>query len=97
MAKFLQIVNGIPKLVEFNVDIYDESVTIGGGGLAANTPYTLPLGRTYTSTELEVYLNNIRLEDTADYTFVGALPNRTQVSFTFALVSGDVLRFRIDR
>lgn len=96
--KKLELVNGVPKMVVEAglVTIYDQSTTIGSGGLTTGSPLTLPSSQTYDSEELEVYVNNIRLEDTVDYNYVGTAP-RTQVSFTFDLEENDVVRFRIDR
>lgn len=97
MAQFLQLVNGIPRMVTTSdsLTIYDESVTIGAGGLSTGSPLSLPSAQTYDSEELEVYLNSQRLDYT-DYTFEGIVP-RTQVSFTFDLLENDVIRFRVDR
>lgn len=77
--------------------IYDENVTVGGGGLTTGVALTLPESQTYNSEELEVYLNNVRLTPILDYNYVGASPPRTQVSFTFDLLANEVVRFRIDR
>lgn len=95
-GNFLKLVNGRPVSASTDVTIYDESTVIGGGGLSSGTPLTLPAAQTYTSLELEVYLNGQRLEDVVDYNFV-ASPPRTQVTFTFDLVQNDLVRFRIDR
>lgn len=98
MAKFLQLVNGVPRMVSesSSLTIYDQSVTIGAGGLATGAPLTLPNSQTYTDYELEVYFNGQRVEDSLDYNFVGVAP-RTQITFTFDLVQGDIVRLRIDR
>jgi len=98
MAKFLQLVNGVPKMVSesSSLTIYDQSVTIGVGGIATGAPLTLPLSQTYTDYELEVYFNGQRIDDSLDYNFV-SVPPRTQITFTFDLVQGDVIRYRIDR
>lgn len=97
MAKTLTLVNGIPRLVEqADVTIYDETLTIGVGGLTTGSPLTLPSSQTYTNEELEVYFNNTRLDVTLDYAYVGPIPH-TQVTFTFDLDEDDVIRFRIDR
>ena len=105
MAKFLRLVNGIPKMQEESggVAIYDESIEIKvsgasgdnelNGPITAGTPVTLPLRKTYTSDELEVYLNGDRLTNIFDY----AHNSTTTVTFTFELIAGDLLRFRIDR
>jgi len=95
MSKRLQLVNGIPRMVSINENIYDETEVIGVGGLATGSPLTLPNSQTYLDAELEVYLNNIRLEDAIDYNYVGVAP-RTQVSFTFDLEENDAIRFRIE-
>lgn len=104
MAKKLALVSGIPRMVEESGSptIYDETVTIVSSGAGANemngpvtagNPVTLPSGKTYTSDELEVYLDGERLIPVFDYTHASS----TTVSFTFELVVGDRLRFRIDR
>lgn len=96
MAK-LALVNGIPRMVAEAgaTTIYDET-TVLEAGVSTGVPVTLPASGSYNSEELEVWLNNIRLESVVDYNYEGS-PARTQVSFTFDLVVGDSLRFRIDR
>lgn len=104
MAKKLALVNGIPRMVEESASptIYDETlkvVTSGAGAgeingpITAGTFVTLPDSKTYTSDELEVYLDGDRLKKVFDYNF----ENSTNVSFTFELIVGDVVRMRIDR
>jgi hypothetical protein len=96
MAKFLQLISGVPRMVEVTDPvIYDEGVAVEAP-VSAGTNISLPGGQTYTSEELEVYLNGTRLESVLDYTYVGS-PPRTQIQFTFDLVDGDYYRFRIDR
>lgn len=96
MAK-LALVNGFARMaVEAGAPtIYDQESTIGST-LTTGSSLTLPASQTYTADELEVYINNIRLTRVADYNFVGSAP-RSQVNFTFDLVVGDKVRFRIDR
>ena len=107
MGKFLRLVNGIPRSVDEAgaVTIYDESLTVVSSGAGAGeingpistgTPITLPSSQTYEDDELEVYLNGQRVEAVKDYNYEGSTP-RTQISFTFDIVVGDVMRFRIDR
>lgn len=106
MANFLALVNGVPRMVPgTGVDIYDQSLIVVGsspgagqilGPVIAGTPVTLPASQTYSSIELQVYLNGDRLEAVFDYTYVGSIP-RTQISFTFDLVVDDRIDFRIDR
>lgn len=97
MAKFLRISNGVPRMFEefSSVSIYDQIIAYVST-VTTGTAVTLPLSQTYTSGELEVYLNGVRLESVFDYNYISS-PPRTQVSFTFDLISGDELRFRIDR
>jgi len=97
MAK-LALINGIPRMTAESASpvIYDETYTAGPGGVTTGTPVTLPSSATYEGLELEVWWNGQRLEDVADYSYVGSIP-RTQVSFTFDLLQGDAIRFRIDR
>lgn len=99
MGRFLRISNGAARSFDESSSptIYDQNSTIGGGGLTTGTPLTLPSSQTYDSSELEVYLNNVRLTPVLDYNYVGASPPRTQVSFTFDLLATEVVRFRIDR
>ena len=66
------------------------------GPITTGTPITLPSSQTYESDELEVYINGMRVESLIDYNYVGSIP-RTQVSFTFDIIVGDIIRFRIDR
>ena len=98
MGRFLRIYNGVARSFDeaSSISIYDQSVTILGGGLSTGLPLTLPTSQTYSNIELEVYLNGVRLEPIADYSYVGSIP-RTQISFTFDLIATDVIRFRIDR
>jgi len=100
MAKKLALVNGIPRMVEetASVTIYDQTYTVVSD-IVTGVPVTLPGGGTYTSEELEVRLNGIRMDSGIDYNFTGS-PPRTQVVFTFDLVGGanpDKINFRVDR
>lgn len=99
MAKFLRLNAGVLRSFDEsgNTVIYDQNSTIGGGGLTTGVALTLPSSQTYNSSELEVYLNNVRLTPVLDYNYVGASAPRTQVSFTFDLLVNEVVRFRIDR
>ena len=71
--------------------IYDQVVT--GSNITAGTAITLPLSKTYSDSETEVYLNGQLLENIIDYLYVGIVP-RTQITLTFDLYSIDRLRFR---
>ncbi len=103
MAK-LELVNALPRMTAESASpaIYDETLVVVSGGagageingpISAGTPVTLPSAKTYSSDELEVYLDGDRLKSVFDYTF----DSSTTVAFTFELVVGDVIRFRIDR
>ena len=108
MGKVLRLINGIARHVDESASptIYDDYIDIvesGASGenqlngpITAGTSITLPNSGTYDSANLEVYLNDIRLEDIEDYTYVGTTP-RTQVQFTFELTVLDRIRFRVDR
>jgi len=108
MGKFLRLVNGVPKMMDESaggVTIYDTNIDIvsgtpGAGELqgpiSAGTPITLPDSKTYEDDELEIYVRNMRVDAVYDYAYEGDVP-RTQISFTFDLEVGDVIRFRIDR
>lgn len=97
MAKKLTLVNGLPRMVDESASptIYDETFSVGAT-ISTGTPVTLPNSGTYSDEELEVRLNGVRMDSGSDYSFVGS-PPRTQVTFTFDLVDGDVLNFRVDR
>ena len=107
MGNFLRLVQGRPRSFAegSSVTIYDQSLTVVPSGAGANqingpvtagTSVTLPSAQTYASAELQIYLNGDRLESVFDYTYVGS-PPRTQVQFTFDMVVGDRIDFRIDR
>lgn len=97
MGNFLRLQNGVPRSAaeSGSTTIYDVSVDVASP-ITSGTSVTLPSSQTYTSAELEVYLNDIRLEAVLDYTYVGS-PPRTQIQFNLDLVVGDHYRFRIDR
>lgn len=107
MAKFLQIVNGIPKMVEETAPpaIYDEYLLVVGsspgpneilGPVAPSTNITLPASGTYNGEELLVDLNGVSMENGYDFNFVGS-PPRTQISFNFQLDIGDRIYIRKHR
>jgi hypothetical protein len=97
MGRVLRIINGVARQVDESAapTIYDEIINVGST-ITAGTSVTLPASGTYNSAELEVYLNGQRLAVTEDYAYVGS-PARTQVQFTFDLLAGDKVRFRVDR
>ena len=96
MAK-LALVNGIPRMVAeaSSVTIYDQTYDVVSS-ITTGVSVTLPSSGTYTGEELEIRLNGVRMDSGIDYNFVGS-PPRTQVAFTFDLVIGDQLNFRVDR
>ena len=108
MANVLSLVNGIPRTIQVSETspvIYDQTITVVESSPGANeilgpvttgTDITLPNSQTYEGLELEVWLNGQRLEDSFDYNYIGSIP-RTDLEFTFDLVVGDEIRFRIDR
>lgn len=97
MGKFLRLSNGVARHFDeaSSPTIYDQPYAVNST-ITTGTPVTLPASGTYDSAELQVYLNGVRLTPTEDYTYVGTVP-RTQVSFTFDLMTGDEVRFYIDR
>lgn len=97
MGRFLRLSNGVPRSFDeaSSIPIYDESLVLESA-VTTGSNFTLPESGEYTADELEVYLNGQRLEQLVDYNYVGS-PPRTQVAFTFDLVVGDTVRFRIDR
>ena len=104
MAKKLELVNGIPRMTEESASpvIYDETLLVVSSGagpgevdgpITAGNAVTLPSSKTYTAEELEVYLGTDRLTEVFDYNH----DSTTTVTFTFEMIVGDVIRFRIDR
>ena len=104
MGSFTRIVNGVLRSFQESnsLTIYDQPLLVVASGattgqvngpITTGSPVTLPLGKTYTAYELEVYLNGQRLEDSIDYAFNSS----TTVVFTFDIIVGDLIRFRIDR
>jgi hypothetical protein len=96
----------IDREVTDTPSIYDQSVNVvqDGAGVGqvnkanaqSGDAITLPSSKTYDDTELEVWVNGMRMQDIFDYNYVGVSP-RTQIAFTFNLQVGDTIRFRIDR
>lgn len=107
MAKFLRLSNGVARSFDeaLSTAIYDESLTVVAsspganeiiGPINAGVDITLPNGGTYESAELQVNLNGQELQPVLDYNYTGA-GTRTQVSFTFQILVGDIIDFRVDR
>jgi hypothetical protein len=92
MARYVTIVDGVPRLaVDPGVALYDQSYSVVAP-ITSGTAITLPASETYTGAELQVFLNGQLLDDTFDFNWVGS-PPRTQITMTFDLVIGDVVRF----
>lgn len=101
----LQLVDGIPRTQPDPgalPTIYDETLLVVAsspgtgeilGPITTGTPITLPDSKIYSGDELEVYLDGNRLVPVLDYNY----DSSTQVSFTFQLMVGDLIRFRVDR
>ncbi len=109
MAKKLALTNGLPRMVDESSapTIYDDYLTVVASGASGSNEIneadaetgdniTLPNSGSYEADELEVYLNTNRMHDVFDYNYVGS-GTRTQITMTFGLVAGDVIRFRVDR
>lgn len=92
--------------------IYDSSVTVvtsgGNGSTTLNGPITsgtaisLPSSGSYTLNvnsvpNVNIFLNGDRVESVIDWNTSGAGPTYTAVQFTFDLVVGDRIDFRIER
>jgi len=94
---FLALVNGFPRSQAANVyvPVYDQRYTVASP-ITSGTAVTLPASGSYVGAELQVYFNGQRLEPSADYNYVGS-GTKTQVTFTFNLVVGDLVDFRVDR
>ena len=104
MAKKMELIAGIPRMTDESASptIYDQTLKVVAaapgageilGPITAGTPVTLPSGKTYTANELEVYLDGDRLKPVFDYNHASS----TTVTFTFQIIVGDVIRFRVDR
>ena len=75
--------------------IYDQTYSVGST-ITTGTAITLPASGTYSSAELEVYLNGQVMSPTTDYAYVGSIP-RTQITLTFDAIAGDLIRFKVMR
>ena len=99
MGRFLRISNGMMRSFDeaATAAIYDQTYTVAPGGLAANTPISLPNSQTYaTDGSLKVFLNGTYVNaGNVDYSYVGSGPTYTQIQFPFALLAGELVRFRI--
>ena len=109
MAKFLRLINGIPRMLEesaSSITTYDDYIDVVASGASndneinvadasAGMNITLPNGGTYSGIELKVYLNGTILEDVFDYAYVGS-GTRTAVNFTFDLEVDDRIKFRLE-
>lgn len=74
---------------------YDETWTLASP-VTSGTAITLPNSGSYIGEEIEVFVNNIPQDSYVDFNFVGT-GTRTQISFTYPLRTGDVLRVRINK
>jgi hypothetical protein len=97
----------LPLIYDQSVSI----VSSGGGGsgstslngpISSGTAITLPGSETFTLNtnsvpNLQVYLNGDRTEQTFDWNVSGGGPSYTALTFTFNLVVGDRIDFRIER
>jgi hypothetical protein len=94
MTKFVTMTNGIPHLVNATGSSIYDATYVASGTITNGTAITLPSSQTYSSSELQVYLNGVAQEYSTDYVYVGS-GTRTQISMNIDLVQGDRLRFRI--
>lgn len=94
MGRFLRIINGIARMADEGtlVPIFEQELSIGTL-ITSGTAVTVPASTTYTDLDLEVFLGGQRLDPGSDFSYLGS-PPRTQVSFPFDLVVGDILIFR---
>lgn len=98
MAKKLQLVNGLPIMMDEAAagTPYDESIYYSSG-LVANTNITLPNSGSFSDSaakDLLVILNDRVMEVTRDFDVVGAGPTYTQIKFIYNLSNDSVVRFR---
>jgi hypothetical protein len=100
MATALKLVNGVPRMVEISVTsgaVYDETYTVPGGGVAADSQITLPSGGAYNDIDLEVFINGQFMEPNGvDYSYVGSAPGRTQITIVNAWPENTLIRFRVE-
>lgn len=91
MARYLTLVNGIPRLrytpVIKYIDAYDVVGTITAG-----TTITIPNSRTYSDTDLRVEKNGQGLIPGVDYNYVGSTP-KTQISLVLDITAPSRLTF----
>lgn len=92
MAKVVKLISGLLRYQELASSAYEGILNVGST-ITAGTNVTLPSSGTYTDTDLVIFLNGQRLNYVEDFAYVGS-PPRTQVTFTFNLVSGDIVTFR---
>lgn len=90
----LTVVSGSPGSGEIQTNDTDSN---GDPVVNTGTSITLPNSQTYSGDELNVFLNGKNMTHLIDYNFVGAGPNRTQISFTFDLFVDDIVKFKIER
>jgi hypothetical protein len=97
MASVLSLINGKPRTIQIGgaSGIYDETYTVGSGGLPVNSIITLPNAGEYESADLKVFLHGQFWEDGVDFNYVGS-GTRTQIEILEALNEGDTLRFRVE-
>ncbi len=75
--------------------IYEQSVDVGST-VTSGTAVTLPAAGSYVGDELEITLNGQVLDSGVDWNTVGS-GTKTQVSYTFDLLAGDHIRYKIIR
>jgi hypothetical protein len=108
-TSFMSLIRGIGRMsaAPGSSTLYDQQISIISGTAAssnqikgpvvAGVAVPLPNTQTYTGAELQVTLNGLNLEPVGDYTYSGTGAPFSAVAFTFALVVGDIIDFRIVR
>lgn len=95
MAKFIRIVNGIPRHQELASTPYAESIYYSAG-VSALTTITLPNSGYFsspTAKDIEIVINQKVMESGRDFTVVGSGPSYTQIQTIYALPQDTVVRF----
>ena len=109
MGSFLRLVNGQQRSFQESASqtIYDQLLTVVAGTAAnsnqvqgpitAGVAIALPNSRTYTGLELQIVLNGVTQENVFDWNFSGGGAPYSAVSFTYQILVGDTITFRILR
>lgn len=96
MARFLQMVAGVPTMIDTSDTAYDDSIYYSSG-LAASSTITLPNSGSFnsaTAKDIIITINKRVVEEGRDFTVVGAGPTYTQIQNSYALPNDTVINFK---